>query len=101
MTSIAGLNKAQVLTALYNAARPLGMGFLQYSPEPMTEEEAQKLLDATPDASFDYLKGRVMKISLAQDEIDGWAYDRDNGAGSVERIIGVLRATGETNSLRD
>lgn len=42
--SIAGLDKAAVLAALYNAARPQGLGFLQYDPTPMTKDEAQKIL---------------------------------------------------------
>lgn len=37
---ISGLSKASVLAALYNAARPQGMGFLQYDPKPMSEADA-------------------------------------------------------------
>ena len=41
MISIEGLDKSKVLAALYNASRPQGMGFMQYDPNPMTEEEAE------------------------------------------------------------
>ena len=83
MISIAGLDKAEVLAALYNAARPQGMGFLQYKPEPMTDREAREILDGGQDY-FDYLNGRAMKVSLkSADQLEERLYDRDNGAGNV------------------
>jgi hypothetical protein len=42
--SIAGLDKADVLVALYNRARPQGMGFLHYTPDPLSKEEAENHL---------------------------------------------------------
>ena len=89
MISIQGLNKAAVLAVLYNASRPLGMGFLHYDPSPMTVEEAQKILETTKD--FDYLKGRVMKVNLSEDEFTPHLYDRDNGQGAAERAVNTLR----------
>lgn len=90
-----GLDKAEVLAALYNGSRAQGMGFLQYNGEPMQAEEARELLERN--TYFDYLKGRVMKIDLAGDTLDPWLYDRDNGHGAAERIINALRVTGDTN----
>jgi len=89
MVNIAGLNKADVLAALYNNSRPLGMGMLHFNPKDMTREEAQEILDKT--TSFDYLKGRVMKVELGKDEFGPWLYDRDNGEGAAERAITPLR----------
>ena len=83
---ISNLNKADVLAALYNNSRPLGMGFLQSDPQPMKAEEAQELLDSGQ-TYFDYLKGRVMKIDLKTDQLYPGLYDRDNGEGSVKRVI--------------
>lgn len=91
--SLAGLNKGAVLAALYNASRPLGMGFLHYNPVPMTVEEAQELLDQGR-TYFDYLKGRVMKVDLGEDELDPWGYDRDNGVGAAAKAIAILRQDG-------
>jgi len=95
--SLAGLNKADVLAALYNASKPQGMGFLQYDPKPMTREEAEALLKQT--THFDYLKGRVMKLNLADDELDPWGYDRDNGQNSAKNVIDELRKTSSVNPL--
>jgi hypothetical protein len=72
------------------------MGFLHYASEPMRIEEAQRLLESQD--YFDYLNGRVMKISLKGDELDPWGYDRDNGSGEALRVITELRATGDTFS---
>ena len=51
-----------VLAALYNNSKPLGMGFHHYNPEPMTAEQAAEELESTN--YFDYLHGRVMKVSF-------------------------------------
>ena len=97
--SIVDLNRAGVLCALYNASHPLGMGFLQYDPKPMQREEAEGLLEQQQD--FDYLKGRVMKLSLRNHkEFDEWGYDRDNGAGAAQRAIDALRSGDTSHAAR-
>lgn len=90
MIDIAGLDKAEVLAALYNRARPLGLGHLQYEPSDMTKEQAAKLLESS--TYFDYVKGRVMKINLkSDDQFSPSLYDRDNGTGAAESVIKELR----------
>lgn len=91
-----GLNKAEVLAALYNASKPQGMGFMHYTPEPMTTEQAAEILERQ--TYFDYLSGRVMKVDLAGDVLDPWGYDRDNGNGAAARALSSLQATGNVNS---
>lgn len=86
--SLVGLNKAEVLAALYNASHAQGMGFLHFKPEPMTTEQAADLLKTQ--TYFDYLHGRVMKIDLRGDELRTGAYDRDNGQGAAHRAIAHL-----------
>ena len=89
MVSIKGLDKAAVLAALYNNSKPQGMGFLHYDPETMSVEEARALLQQT--TYFDYLKGRVMKIELKNDEeFNEWGYDRDNGSGAAQAVVNTL-----------
>ena len=92
--STEGLSSAAVLAALYNAARPLGLGFLQYDPVPMSEEEAQKVLD---DGSYiDYLWGRPLKTKFDDSGvIDTGLYDRDQGEGAGEAAIKALRESGD------
>jgi len=90
MISLKGLNKADVLAALYNASHPQGMGFMAYDKEPMGREEAESLLANY--TYFDYLKGRVMKVELGNDSLDPWGYDRDNGPGAAQRAIDAMLA---------
>lgn len=95
--SIEGLDKAEVLMALFNGARPQGMGFLHYDPKPMEKAVAQDIL--VRGTYFDYVQGRVMKVDLSGDSFSPWGYDRDNGKGAAETIIDTLRSTGETNPV--
>jgi len=97
--NIAGLSKAAILAALYNASRPQGMGFLNYDPTPMTEVYAQELLDGGY-VDFDYLKGRVMKINLSKDEVDTWSYNRDNGQNSRTLAIDKVAKTDEYGNFK-
>ena len=90
MIDISGLSKAKVLAALYNNSQPLGLGRFQATDEDMTEGEAQVILDEGQ-TYFDYLKGRVLKVSLENDEFDPYLYDRDNGEGAAQRIIDNLK----------
>lgn len=75
-----GMAKYQILMALYDASRVQGMGFLRAVDGPLSEEEAVEL--AAKSDWFDYLKGRVMKISLT--DLDPFPYDRDNGPGAAQ-----------------
>jgi hypothetical protein len=95
---IAGLEKAEVLAALFNASHALGMGLLHYDTEGMQVEEARELL--THQRYFDYLQGRVMKIEIPEegDLLNPWGYDRDNGEGAVAGVVAALRDSGEINS---
>lgn len=90
MVDTKGLNKVEVLVALYNNSKPQGLGFLHFDPKEMTVVEAEEVLKQTTD--FDYLKGRVMKVNLSSDDgFEEWLCDRDNGNGAAQRAIDGLR----------
>lgn len=90
MINIKGLNKAEVLKTLYNNSQPLGLGSLQFESREMTTEEAEEWLEQV--TSFYYLKGRVMKVDLSSDtEFEERLYDRDNGEGSAQKAINILK----------
>ncbi len=89
-----GLDKAAVLAALYNASKAQGMGWIHFTPETMTVSEAREILDEylKNNWTFDYLKGRVMKVDLSKDDLSFQLYDRDNGAGAAQRAIDGIGA---------
>lgn len=92
--SIKGLDKAEVLAALYNNSQPLGMGFLAPGhSEQLSVEVAKAIIRETDDLYFDYLRGRVMKVDLNGDEFDPRLYDRDNGSGAAQRALAPLLET--------
>ncbi len=99
-----GIDRAELLAALYDRAQPQGLGFMHFNPQPMTKGEAQELIraftrnhnPAEPECYFDYLRGRVMKIDVMPDLLDPWGYDRDNGAGAVAEVVAGLQAKATT-----
>lgn len=88
---ISRISKAKVLAALYNGARPQGMGFLHFDDRDMSESEAEDILSKNPRAYFDYVKGRVMKVDLSGDQLNPRLYDRDNGHGAAASIIAGIK----------
>lgn len=74
ITTYPGCSLAFALAALYNVAGPIGRGFEQYDPEPMTLDAARDLIDAGQ-RSFDYLRGRCMKITLDEDDAGSVVFD--------------------------
>lgn len=89
---ISELGRAEVLAALYNAAKPVGMGFLQVREGEMTVAEAQELLN-DGFYYFDYLYGRPLKVDVTGPIVSLRLYDRDQGVGAGARAIQSL--TGE------
>lgn len=105
--NIAGIDKADLLVALYNAARPVGLGYLEYDSKPMTRETALEVMEAGDDITqrltgtdiwfsrstcrFDYVKGRPLKIDISGDEMETSGYDRDQGEGLAVSIVASLR----------
>ena len=96
---ITGLDKAEVLAALYNNSKQQGMGFMHsrgasgMTPEQAAEElkaATREIGEGKTSAYFDYLHGRVMKIQLSGDSLDPWGYDRDNGQGAAARALQPL-----------
>jgi hypothetical protein len=92
MIDVSDISAAELLAALYNNSRAQGLGFLHYTPEPMTTAEAEKLIKAR--SYFDYIQGRVMKVEINGKTLDPWLYDRDNGEGAAQRVVDELRERG-------
>lgn len=86
---IEGLTKAQVLKALHDGTRAIGMGMLHDLGRDMTLEEAERLTRG--DLYFDYVSGRPLKVDLNGDSFDPRLYDRDAGEGRAEAVVSALR----------
>ena len=79
-----GLNRYEVLCALYNKSKPLGLGILHFTPENLTLKEAREHLERSMGYA-DYVKGRVIKVKLPEnaESFSPRLYDRDNGEGAA------------------
>lgn len=93
MVDIRGLDKAEVLIALWRASKCQGISFMGYAPLSYGQAYAEILKRKY----FDYLNGKVMKVDLSGCEFNERLYDRDNGAGAAQRAIDKLRENGGTN----
>lgn len=104
---ITGLDKAELLAALYNRSQQFGMGYLHTAGQhALTVEQARAIIDPQdpPDPrmvnwdqkdakelKFDYLYGRVLKVDLSGDILRTWLYNRDIGEGAAEAVVAALR----------
>jgi len=90
---ISGLDKAEVLAALFNASKQQGMGFCDPTgARPMSVEDARQYTERGGEQYYDYLRGRVMKVDISKDQLSPRLYDRDNGQGAAERALKPLMA---------
>jgi len=90
---ISGLDKAEVLAALFNASHQQGGGLFNHrGSASMTVDDARQYTDKDDRQYYDYLRGRVMKVDLSKDELKTRLYDRDNGQGAAARALEPLLA---------
>lgn len=87
--NIEGINKVTLVQALYAGAKCQGMGQFAFVAGPLPQKEAEVCAEAM---HLDYVKGRIMKCSVASDTMRTALYNRDNGEGAAERIIDTVRA---------
>jgi hypothetical protein len=98
---ITGLDHAELLAALYNGTSPVGLGFLQATPGPMTAEQAAAYLEQVerscrannipPCFRIGYLRGRPIKVELDGDVLRrADLYDRDAKTPAAV-IVAALR----------
>ena len=87
--NIRGLDKARVLMALYNASTTIApvARMLGEVGQPMTLRRAREIYEGSPNKYFDYVNGRLIKVSLLTEELDFRLYDRDNGRGAGEMAV--------------
>lgn len=98
---ITGLDTADVVRALFNAAGPRGPSFLDYEPRAMGSGEAHALVDAGI-TSFDEWRGRKLDFEIVEvggeKKVDVGGYEIYNGKDTAELAIAELRATGRVDT---
>lgn len=89
---ISGLDKFTVVEALWKNSKVASFFTIAGIPSPsfLDEKEARRVLES-PNPCFDYLSGRVIKTNFSTNLLDPWYYDRDNGQGSMAKIVRTLK----------
>ena len=91
---IVGLDKATILNRLWQTSKTASFfSNMGISPSPPSLDALQSALQS---GYVDYLCGRVIKTDFSGMTLSPYLYDRDNGAGSMGRIIANLRRETES-----
>lgn len=88
---IKGIDKAQLLKALWEGSHEQGLSFLGRPSVTPGIENFRSLVEPGNDLYFDYLLGRVIKCDLSGDTMSTALYDRDCGEGACERAVEAAR----------
>jgi hypothetical protein len=86
---IKGLNKIDLLVALYNAAQPAALHG-GYPHRPMDEVEADALIEEG--LFFGYVNGRALFVDLTPDELETGRFDSHNGRHAAANAIAPILA---------
>jgi hypothetical protein len=62
MIDVTKVDMVLFVKRVYELSRPQGMGFLHYTTDPLTDEEAKGLIQPSGRVSMDYVKGRSCKM---------------------------------------
>ena len=89
---ITGIDKAELLSALFNGSKQQGIGFLSARGRSnVSRDDSVSIIAARTDLYFDYLYGRVLKVDLNENPMWTGLYNRDNGDQAAEKIIERLK----------
>ena len=74
LVDLTGVDMPRLVARAYDLSVPLGMGYLHFTPEPLTEEEVESLLADGTELPYilpkdyvlnlDYVKGRSVKLRV-------------------------------------
>jgi hypothetical protein len=96
MVPTKGLEKAEVLRALWNDSKPIGLGIInpQVKAGDMTLAQARDIIRESKVLFFDYGNGKCVQVDLTHPEgFDETVYDRTLSAGAAHRAIEELKVT--------
>jgi hypothetical protein len=90
---ITGLDKKAVLKELWKNSKPAAFFAMNGFPAPANCDDTEvNRIFSTGDCYADYLCGRVIKTSFKTNTLNPWGYDRDNGAGAMQKVVDAMRA---------
>lgn len=67
-----------LVKAAYDLSKPVGMGFLHFRPEPLTDEQASSYIEDNGTVRLDYVNGRSVKMTVFIDKNTKTLYISDS-----------------------
>ena len=97
MIEVTGVDLVKLAKKAYDLSRPQGLGFLNFTPKPLTDEEAGKLVrkdDPLNPLDMDYVHGRSIKLTVSKkgDKLflkDNWYDHTDYQYRELLESVGV------------
>jgi hypothetical protein len=94
MIEVTGRDYRKMVQKAYEFSKPQGLGYLHYTSEPLSDDEADELIDETnvfAIVSLDYVKGRSCKFTIYRDAETGKAYIKnswyDHSDHALQRLL--------------
>ena len=84
MINVTGIDLVKFAKKAYELSSPQGLGFLHFTPKPLSDEEAESLVrpDELYPLDMDYVRGRSIKLHVRKEDgkllIDDSWYDHMN-----------------------
>ena len=95
---ITGIDKKQLLKELWKNSKTAGFFTMSGMPAPGCNDAEIDRVFSSQDCYADYLCGRVIKTSFKTNKLNPWGYDRDNGAGAMQKVVDAVRAGRSTSA---
>jgi hypothetical protein len=101
MINITGIDLVRFAQKAYELSSPQGLGFMHFTPEPLSEERAKKMIgDGNVALDMDYVDGRACKMVVwrKDDKLemrDAW-YDHSDE--QLKQLLAAFNINLETQS---
>ena len=104
MIDVTGIDLVEFAKVVYNLSRPIGMGCLHFTPEPLSTEEAEEIVSNhhSPGVvlSMDYVKGRGCKMVVWENDgklgiRDSWYDHTDEQFRTLLNQFNIIVVPGE------
>jgi hypothetical protein len=91
MYDVTGINLVEFVKGVYDMSAPMGMGYLHFKPEAMTDAEArEQIIDEGRCAvSMDYVRGRCCKMYITRrgDRLYARSYWPDHSTTQLAKLF--------------
>lgn len=85
---ISGIDKVKLLKGLWENQGVAAFFAMYNRSAPSFDEQGAR---EAVKSYIDYFNGRCIKTDLSKDLVDPWAYDRDAGAGTFQKVVSGLK----------